>query len=367
MKIGIVWLPNVGKSTLFNALTKSYAADAANFPFCTIEPNVWIVDVKDPRVDALSEVSKTQTKIYANIKFVDIAGLVKGASKWEWLWNKFLSNIRETDAIVQVVRHFEDSEVVHVEWWVNPLRDIEIINMELIMSDLEQIEDKLPNLEKRAKWWKDKDAEKLAAVLTKAKDLLINWKLVWDLADELTEDEKLLLKNYNLLTFKPFVYAVNISEDNLKNSDSIRKDFEEKLQKPVAIVCAKIEAELLELDESDKVDYFNDLSEGWKYKIPTLDDLIRLGFDTVWLMYYFTTWEKETRAWTVKKNSTAPQAAWAIHTDFEKWFIKADVVNWEKFVEAGGWSKAKEKWYVRLEWKEYVVQDWDVMVFKFNV
>lgn len=367
MKIWIVWLPNVWKSTLFNALTKSYAADAANFPFCTIEPNIWIVDVKDPRIDKLSEISNTQNKIYANIKFVDIAWLVKGASKWEWLWNKFLSNIREVDAIVQVVRYFQDSEVVHVEWSVNPLRDIEIINTELIMSDLEQIEEKLPALEKRAKWWKDKDAEKLAPILAKAKEALINWKLVWDIVDELTDEEQKLIKNYNLLTFKPFIYAVNVSDNDLWNAENIKNEFEQKLNKPVTIVCAKIEAEMIEMSNEEKQEFLNEMAgTQWRH-IPTLDDLIKLWFDTVGLMYYFTTWEKETRAWTVKKWSTAPQAAWAIHTDFEKWFIKAEVVNYEKFVQAWSWSKAKENWFVKLEWKEYIVQDWDIIIFKFNV
>lgn len=362
MKIWIVWLPNVGKSTLFNALTKSYSADAANFPFCTIEPNVWIVDVKDPRIDKLSEVSNTKNKIYAATKFVDIAWLVKWASKWEWLWNKFLAHIREVDAIVQVIRYFKDSDVIHVEWWVDPLRDIEIINTELIMSDLEQIESKLPNLEKRMKA-KDKEAEDTYPALAKIKDILVSGKIAYDIKNELSEKEKKVIRQYNLLTFKPFIYAINISESDLENANNIKKEFAEKLNKPVAIVCAKLESEMLELSDEDKKDYLSNL---WA-DVPTLDDMIKTAFDTLWLMYYFTTWEKETRAWSLLKGSTAPQAAWVIHTDFERWFIKAEVVDYDKFVEAWWWNKVREKWYLRLEWKDYIVKDWDVIVFKFNV
>ena len=367
MKIGIVWLPNVWKSTLFNALTKSYAADAANFPFATIEPNVWVVDVKDERVDKLAEISKSKDKIYANIKFVDIAWLVKWAHKWEWLGNQFLSNIREVDAIVQVVRYFQDPDVVHVEWWVDPLRDIDIINSELILADLQQIEDKLPILEKKAKTG-DKEAKKLYDVLKKIYDTLSEWKLISDISDQFTEEEKKLIKPYNFLTNKPFIYAFNISEEDLAKADEIKKEFEQKLGKPVAVISAKLEEELVWLSDEERQEYLNDLKQSlWVDKISTLDDLIKLAFDTVGLMYYFTTWEKETKAWTIKKWSTAPQAAGVIHTDFEKWFIKAEVVDYDKFVEAGWWSKAREKWYVRLEWKDYIVQDGDVILFKFNV
>ena len=368
MKIGIVWLPNVWKSTLFNALTKSYAADAANFPFCTIEPNVWVVEVKDERVDKLAEISKSKNKVYATIKFVDIAGLVKGAHKWEGLWNQFLSNIREVDAIVQVIRFFKDKDVVHVEWDVNPLRDVEIINSELILADLQQIEDKLPYLEKKAKSW-DKEAKKLFEALKKAYDTLSEWKLIYDIVDQFTEEEKKLLKSYNFLTNKPFIYAFNVGEEDLPKAEEIKKEFKEKLKKPVAIVCAKMEAEMLELSEEDRNEYLEEIKSmcDQDIKIPTLDDLIKLAFDTVWLMYFFTTWEKETKAWTIKKWSTAPQAAWVIHTDFEKWFIKAEVINWKDFIEAGWWAKAREKWLVRLEWKDYIVQDWDVIIFRFNI
>ncbi len=361
MKIGIVGLPNVGKSTLFNSLTKTYAADAANFPFCTIEPNVGIVDVVDKRVDKLAEISHTQKKIYANIKFVDIAGLVKWASKGEGLGNKFLAHIREVDAIVQVLRHFDDSDVMHVEGDVDPFRDVEIINTELIMADIEQIESKLPSLEKKAKA-KDSEATKLYPVLKTIYDALMQGKLAYEVKDEFAGEALDLLRSYNLLTFKPFVYAVNVSQDELANAEAIKKEFEEKLQRPVAIVCAKMEAEMLGFTPEEREEFVQDMHP-WK-DIPTLDDMISLAFNTLWLMYYFTTGEKETRARTIEKWSRAPEAAGAIHTDFQKKFIKAEIVSYDKFIEAGGWSQAREKWYLRLEWKEYIVQEWDVIVFK---
>lgn len=361
MKIGIVGLPNVGKSTLFNALTKTYAADAANFPFCTIEPNVGIVDVVDERIDKLSEISHTQKKVYAAIKFVDIAGLVKWASKGEGLGNKFLSHIREVDAIVQVLRHFSDGDVMHVEGSVDPFRDVEIINMELIMSDIEQIEPKLPSLEKRAKA-QDKEAMKLYPVLKTIYDALMQWKLAYEVKDEFSGEPLDLLRSYNLLTFKPFVYAINVSQEELANADAIKKEFEEKLKRPVAIVCAKIESEMLGFSPEERKEFIADMHP-WK-NIPTLDDMISLAFDTLGLMYYFTTGEKETRAWTIEKWSRAPQAAAAIHTDFEKKFIKAEVVTYEKFIDAGWRSQSREKWYLRLEWKEYIVQEGDIITFK---
>lgn len=366
MKIGIVWLPNVGKSTLFNALTKNYAADAANFPFCTIEPNVGIVDVKDPRVDTLAEFSHSLEKIYAAIKFVDIAGLVKGASQGEGLWNQFLATIREVDAIVQVVRHFEDDDVVHVEGNTDPFRDVEIINTELMLADLQTIEKILPDLERKLKGH-DPEAQKLVGVMQKMRDFLAAGKLAWDIADELTPEEKNLLKPYNFLTYKPFIYALNVAESELKNASALQEEYLKKLDKPVAVVCAKFESEIMDLSGEEKEMFLEEL-QGWSsVKIPTLDDLIKLAFDTVGLMYYFTTGEKETRAWTVLKWSTAPQAAGAIHTDFQRGFIKAEVVSYAHFAEAGSRSKAREKGYLRLEGKEYIVQDGDVMIFKFNV
>ena len=367
MKIGIVGLPNVGKSTLFNALTKSYAAPAENFPFCTIEPNVGIVDVKDPRMIALAEMSKTQKIIYAHTEFVDIAGLVKGASKGEGLGNKFLSHIREVDAIVQVLRHFQDSDIVHVEGEVDPLRDREIINTELIFADLEHIEKVLPNLQKRAKIAQNKEDKKVAEILEKIQKVLMEGKLANTIKEDFSDEELKLIKSYNFLTLKPFVYALNIAQEDIQNAEKLKAEFEAKLQAPVAIVCVKLEAEMMSFSSEERNEFLTELLEIWGNQVPTLDDLIALAFNQLGLMYYFTTGEKETRAWTVPLNSTAPQAAWAIHSDFERGFIKAEVIATERLLECGSWSKAKEKGLVRLEGKEYIVQDGDVMIFKFNV
>lgn len=361
MKVGIVWLPNVGKSTLFNALTKTYAADAANFPFCTIEPNVGIVDVLDERVDKLAEISHSKKKIHASIQFVDIAWLVKGASQGAWLGNKFLSHIRETDAIVQVLRYFKDTDVVHVEGTIDPFRDVEIINTELIMADIEQIERSLWHLEKKAKTG-DKEASKLHSVLKRAFNVLMAGQAVYSIYHELSEEEKMLIKPYNLLTNKPFIYAVNVWIDDFNSIEKIQKEYAEKLQAPVAIVCAKLESEMLGFSAPEREEYLQ--GEFWDTQMPVLDDLIALAYDAVWLMYYFTTGEKETRAWTIEKNSTAPVAAWAIHTDFQKKFIKAEVVSYDHFVEAGSRGVAREKWFLRLEGKEYIVQEGDVIIFK---
>lgn len=368
MKIWIVWLPNVGKSTLFNALTKSYAADAGNFPFCTIEPNVGIVDVKDPRLETLSQISNTKKIVYATTSFVDIAGLVKGASSGEWLWNKFLSHIREVDVIVQVLRHFQDSDVSHVEWSVDPLRDVEIINMELIISDLEQVDKNLPAIVKKASVTKEKTAVATASALTKIKKALDNGILIYDIRDELTPDEHNAIKSYNFLTNKSFLYTINVSQDDLARAEEIKQEFSSKLGKPIAIVCATLEAEMMTLSESERSEFLEMMLEKVDIStVPTLDDMIWLAFKELGLMYYFTTGEKESRAWTIPIWSTAPQAAWAIHTDFERGFIKAEVVAYENFVECGSWAKAKEKWLLKLQWKDYIVQDWDIIVFKFNV
>ncbi len=368
MKIWIVWLPNVWKSTLFNALTNSYSAPAENFPFCTIEPNIGIVDVKDPRVEKLAELSNSKKTVFANIEFVDIAGLVRWAGKWEWLGNQFLANIREVDAIVQVLRYFKDSDVVHVEWEVDPVRDVEIINSELAFSDLERIDRILPWLQKRAQSTWDKFVKREAEVLAKIQKTLEEWKLANAIKDEFTPDDEKMLKTYWFLTLKPFIYALNVWQDDIKNKEAIQAEFQAKLNAPVVIVCAKIESEMMWMSKEEKLEFQTELLEIQdSSKIPTLDDLIWLAFDTVGLMYYFTTGEKETKAWTIKKWSTAPQAAGAIHTDFERWFIKAEVINYDEFVELWSWPKAKEKWKVRLEWKDYIVQDWDIMIFKFNV
>lgn len=261
MKIGIVGLPNVGKSTLFNALTKSYAAPAENFPFCTIEPNVGIVDVKDPRMIALAEMSKTQKIIYAHTEFVDIAGLVKGASKGEGLGNKFLSHIREVDAIVQVLRHFQDSDIVHVEGGVEPLRDREIINTELIFADLEHIEKVLPNLQKRAKIAQNKEDKKVAEILEKIQKVLMEGKLANTIKEDFSDEELKLIKSYNFLTLKPFVYALNIAQEDIQNAEKLKAEFEAKLQAPVAIVCVKLEAEMMSFSSEERNEFLTELLE----------------------------------------------------------------------------------------------------------
>lgn len=362
-------MPNIGKSTLFNALTKSYAAPAENFPFCTIDPNVGIVDVKDPRIDVLAEMGQSKKKIYSSIEFVDIAGLVKGASKGEGLGNKFLSHIREVDAIVQVLRYFKDSEVVHVEWAVDPMRDVEIINTELIFSDLEIIERNLWNMAKKVKMGKgNKDEVRLVEILMEIQQALIQGKIAHNIKDKLNKDDEKLIKSYNFLTTKPIVYAINIGQDDIPFAHQIANEYMEKLQSPVVIVCAKLESEMMDMEDEEKNEFIRELLDMDKVAhIPTLNDLIKLSFETVGLMYYFTTGEKETRSWTIPIGSTAPQAAGAIHTDFEKWFIKAEIVKYDDLVTHGSWNKAKEKGLVKLEGKEYIVQDGDCIIFKFNV
>lgn len=312
MKVGIVGLPNVGKSTLFNALTKSYAADAANFPFCTIDPNIGVVDVNDERLQTLAALSQTQKIVPATIKFVDIAGLVKGASQGEGMGNAFLSHIREVDAIVQVLRHFKDVEINHVEGEVDPIRDEDIITTELILSDLEQIDKKLPHLQRKAKSG-DKETLEEIMILQRAKRLLEERKLIYDLQDDLTKDEKKYLKAYNFLTNKPFVYAINVGESELSQARTIQEEFAQKLGKPTAVVCARLEAEMIGMDDEERQMLLEEHGD-----VPTLDDLISLAFHEVGLMYYFTTGIKETRARTVRQGSTAPQAAGVIHKDFEK-------------------------------------------------
>lgn len=369
MKIWIVWLPNVWKSTLFNALTKSYAADAANFPFCTIEPNIWIVDVRDMRMDKLAEMSKTQKTIYANTKFVDIAWLVKWASQWEWLGNKFLANIREVDAIVQVVRYFKDDNILHVHDKVDPVFDADIINTELIIADIESISKQLPTLRKMQK--KSKEQESMLKILEKCDEILWQNKYIYDIIDEFGVEDKKILKWLNLITSKPLIYAVNVSESDLNKFVEIEKDISAKLGgKKCVVLSAKLESELQWMDDNERIEYISDAvwSSFADYSdYPTLDRVIKVAFDTVWLQYYFTTWEKETRAWTIGKWFTAPQAAWVIHTDFEKWFIKAEIVKYEDLISAWSWSKAKEAGKLQLQGKDYVMNDGDVVVFKFNV
>lgn len=359
MKIWIVWLPNVWKSTLFNALTRNYSADAQNFPFCTIEPNTWIVNVNDERLEKIREAVNGQKVIPANCEFIDIAWIVEWASKWEWLWNKFLANIREANAILQVVRVFEDWDIIHVNWKVDPKSDIEIINAELIMADIETIEKKL--LTDRRKWKLDKKIAEIIVTYDKVLEWLNKWILVSSM--ELTEDETEHLFDSHLLTNKQFVYACNVSEDMMETSEEELKEIIWiTWNNRVVAICAKLESDMVEMDLAERKEFLQEmgLMTTW------LDDLIKASYDSLGLEYYFTAWEKEVRAWTVHKGSTAPQAAWVIHTDFEKWFIKADRVAWTDLVENWGWSKARENGKVSLEWKEYIVQDWDVLLFKFS-
>lgn len=364
MKIWIVWLPNVGKSTLFNALTKSYAADAGNFPFCTIEPNIGIVDVNDIRLNTLAAISKTEKIIPATIKFVDIAWLVKGASSGEWLGNKFLANIRECDALVQVVRQFADGDIIHVHGKVDPVYDADIINTELIMADLEQVDRALPALAKAKNRSKDQDT--LLEVYTMVKAALDTGTLIYDIVEDFTPEQRKALKWCNYLTSKPLVYAVNIAESDLANYQSIEADLSSSLGKPVSAVCAKLEFEMLDMDVEDRAMFLEEYGVD-PITGPTLDKLIKLAFDTVGMMYYFTSGVKETRARATPIGSTWPQAAGAIHTDFEKWYIKAEVIKYTDFVAHGGKSWAKDKWALKLEGKEYIVQDGDIIEFRFNV
>lgn len=361
MKVWIVWLPNVWKSTLFNALTRSFSADSANFPFCTIEPNIWIVNVNDDRLEILKDAVNWQKTIPTTCEFIDIAGIVKWASKWEWLWNKFLANIREATAILQVVRVFEDSEINHVDWKVDPKTDVETINSELILADLETLESKMKSIEKKSKM--DKKLAELYGIYQKLKDNLEAWNLA--INTELTKEEKLEIKHLNLLTNKVFIYAANSSEDQIENDDDFfrTKLWLEETDATIIPICAKLEAEMIDFSQEERQEFLADM---W-IKSTWMDELIKRAYESLWLEYYFTAWEKEVRAWTIKKWSTAPVAAWAIHTDFERWFIKADVVNWKDLVESKWRTKARESWKVKLQGKDYIVQDWDVILFKFNV
>ena len=359
MKIGIVWLPNVGKSTLFNALTKNYSADAQNFPFCTIEPNTWIVNVHDERLEKLRSTINWEKVVPANCEFIDIAGIVEWASKWEWLWNKFLANIREADAILQVVRIFEDWDIIHVNGKVDPKFDIEVINAELIMADIETVTKRIGSDAKKAR--SDKKLAESIEVYKKVEIELNKWILVTDMW--LDEDELESLKDLHLLTNKTFVYACNVSEEMMSSTEEeLRTIIWIWNNQKVVPICAKLEADMIEMTTEEKEEFLTDM---W-LKSTWLDDLIKASYDALGLMYYFTAWVKEVRAWTIHKGDTAPQAAWVIHTDFEKGFIKADVVNWSDLVEFWGWSWARENWKVSLQGKDYVMQDWDVVLFKFN-
>ncbi|ACL22931.1 redox-regulated ATPase YchF [Desulfitobacterium hafniense] len=361
---GIVGLPNVGKSTLFNAITQA-GAEAANYPFCTIDPNVGMVQVPDARLQVLAEMVHPDKIVPATVEFVDIAGLVKGASKGEGLGNKFLSHIREVDAVVHVVRCFEDSNVVHVEGSVDPKRDIDIIQLELILADMESVEKRL---ERSAKLLKsgDKKAQVEVALLNRLKETLDAGLAARSL--EFSDEEREILKSFPLLSMKPVLYAANVSEEEIAQPDNnpyVRKvrEIAAAENSEVVVVCAKIEAEIAELEEEEKKVFLEDLG----LTESGLDRLIRAAFHLLGLMTYFTAGQIEVRAWEIRRGMKAPQAAGVIHTDFERGFIRAEVVAYKDFVENGGLNGAKEKGLVRLEGKEYVMNDGDIVHFRFNV
>lgn len=360
-KCGIVGLPNVGKSTLFNALTQTASAEAANFPFCTIEPNVGDVCVPDPRLDTLASIAGSKEILPTRLTFVDIAGLVKGASKGEGLGNKFLANIREVDAIAYVLRCFEDDNITHVAGQVDPLSDAETVETELMLADLESLEKRKGALEKRAKA-QDKDAITTLKIVEKVLLKLNEGKPARE--TEIEDDERPLFRLLQLLTDKPIVYVANVDEASAHEGNELSRRVEEYANSEGAafvIISAKIESELSGLDADERIEFLNDLG----LEEPGLNRLIRAGYGLLDLITYFTCGPKETRAWTISKGTAAPQAAGVIHTDFEKGFIRAETISYNDYVELKGESGAKEKGRMRLEGKDYVVQDGDVLHFRF--
>ena len=365
MKLGIVGLPNVGKSTLFNSLTKA-GAESANYPFCTIDPNVGVVMVPDERLNVLGEMYHTKKIVPAAIEFVDIAGLVKGASKGEGLGNQFLANIREVDAIVHVVRCFEDSNIVHVDGSIDPIRDIETINLELIFSDLEILERRIAKATKLCR--NDKKAAKELEFLNRIKAHLEENQMARSFTTD-EEEEQEWLDSYNLLTYKPVIFAANVAEDDPADDGASNegvakvREYAERENCEVFVVCAQIEQEIAELDDDEKKMFLEDLG----LTESGLEKMIKASYHLLGLISYLTAGEPECRAWTITKGTKAPGAAGKIHTDFERGFIRAEIVSYDDLIECGSHTAAKEKGLVRLEGKEYVVQDGDIIVFRFNV
>lgn len=365
MKLGIVGLPNVGKSTLFNSLTKA-GAESANYPFCTIDPNVGVVTVPDERLAKLAQLYHSKKVTPAVIEFVDIAGLVKGASKGEGLGNQFLANIREVDAIVHVVRCFEDTNVVHVDGSIDPIRDIETINLELIFSDIEILERRIAKASKGAR--NDKALAKEVELLQRIKSYLEEGNLAKSFNTN-DEEELDLLESYNLLTYKPVIFAANVKEEDLVN-DGLTNEFVQRVRDyakgeacEVFVICAQIEQEIAELEDEEKLMFLEELG----LKESGLDKLVKASYRLLGLISYLTSGEDETRAWTIKQGTKAPQAAGKIHTDFERGFIRAEVVNYQDLLDHGSIAAAKEKGLVGLEGKDYIVKDGDVILFRFNV
>ena len=363
MKIGIVGLPNVGKSTMFNAITNA-GAECANYPFCTIEPNVGVVPVPDERLEVLTKMFNAKKTTPAVIEFVDIAGLVKGASKGEGLGNKFLSHIREVDSIVEVVRCFEDSNIVHVDGKIDPIRDIETINLELIFADMETIDKRLEKAKKMLK--SDKKYQEEIDILNKIKTNLEDGKPARTL--DLSNEEKDIIKDMFLLTMKPMMYIANISEDQIteiRNNENVKKveEYAKKENSKVIPLCVKIEEELTLLEENDKKEMLHELG----LEESGLDKLIKTSYDLLGLMSFLTAGEPEVRAWTIKKGTKAPEAAGKIHSDIQRGFIKAEVITYDELIKCGSMQSAKEKGLVRSEGKDYIMKDGDIVLFKFNV
>lgn len=364
VKIGIVGLPNVGKSTLFNALTQSTKAAAENFPFCTIDPNVGIVEVPDSRIDTIVKLVNPQKVIKSAIEFVDIAGLVEGASKGEGLGNKFLSHIRECSAIAHVLRDFDSSDIHHVDGRIDPKSDLEVIKTELVLADLESVQKQIERVNKKARTG-DKDAKASIALLEKVAATLEAGSLIIDSIDQFDEDEQMLMKSFHLLTAKKYMIIANVSEDNFSTFDieNFRSKIGADKDTPIVRICAKFEADLVGMNEEESQEFLKEIGASES----GLSSLAQAGFDLLGLQQYFTAGVTEVRSWTIRKGDTAPQAAGAIHTDFEKGFIKADTIAYDDFVAHNGESGAKEAGKMRMEGKDYIVKDGDVMHFKFNV